>query len=44
VGVSGEPSGRPLKTGKTVLLPASIGPVELSPAGPRAVLLDAYLP
>ena len=29
VDVSGDPSGRPLKLGETLLLPASVGPVEL---------------
>ena len=42
--VQGEPSGQPLKLGETVLLPASVGPVEISPAGSPTVLLDAYLP
>jgi mannose-6-phosphate isomerase len=42
--VAGDPSGRPLKTGETILLPASAEPVMLSPQGSRAVLLAAYLP
>jgi mannose-6-phosphate isomerase len=44
VDLAGDPSGRPLKTGETALLPAAAGPVMLSPLGPRAVVLDAYLP
>ncbi len=42
--VIGEPSGRPLQLGETLLLPASVGPIELAPIGARAVLLDVYLP
>ena len=44
VDVSGDPSGRPLKLGETLLLPASVGPIELAPVAQRAVLLDIYLP
>lgn len=43
--VQGDPSGRPLTRGHTVLLPAATGPVELTPTDQQpAVLLDAYLP
>lgn len=44
VDLAGDPSGRPLKTGETALLPAAVGSVMLSPRGSRAVVLDAYLP
>jgi mannose-6-phosphate isomerase len=42
--MAGDPSGRPLKTGETALLPASAGLAMLSPQGSRAVVLDSYLP
>ncbi len=41
--VRGDPTGHAVIRGRTVLLPAVLGEVELSPQG-RAVLLDAYLP
>jgi mannose-6-phosphate isomerase len=41
--VAGDPSGRPLHRGETVLLPASCAEVALTPTG-RAVFLDAWLP
>lgn len=41
--VDGDPDGGPLPAGSTVLLPASLGAVKLTPS-PNAVLLDAYLP
>jgi mannose-6-phosphate isomerase len=41
--VAGDPTDKPLATGQTMLLPASIGPVELSTIGP-SLLLDMYLP
>ncbi|HJT34255.1 MAG TPA: type I phosphomannose isomerase catalytic subunit [Pirellulales bacterium] len=41
--IEGEPEGTPLRRGATVLLPASLGHVEVRPVG-TAVLLDAYLP
>jgi len=45
IGVEGDPSGQRLRRGRTVLLPAAVGPVELTPSdGQPAVLLDAYLP
>jgi mannose-6-phosphate isomerase len=45
VTVEHDPSDRPLERGRTVLLPAAMGPVRLSPeAGAAAVLLDAYSP
>jgi mannose-6-phosphate isomerase len=45
VGVDGDPAGRPLPLGRTVLLPATVGPVRLTPQKDLpAVLLDAYLP
>lgn len=44
VGVSGDPSGGPLCPGATILLPAALGPVELSPQYGPVLLLDASLP
>jgi len=45
VRVEGDPGETPLRLGQTVLLPAALGPVTLSPAeGQTAILLDAYLP
>ena len=45
VEVEGDANCRPLDSGRTVLLPAAIGPVRLTPIDRRpAVLLDAYLP
>jgi mannose-6-phosphate isomerase len=41
--VEGDPTGRAIPVGGTVLLPAGLGQVELSPQG-SPVLLDAYLP
>jgi mannose-6-phosphate isomerase len=41
--VERDPTGQPLTAGGTVVLPASMGPVVLSPQG-RAVVLDSYLP
>jgi mannose-6-phosphate isomerase len=43
VRVAGDVAEEPLKKGDTVLLPASLGAVELTPRG-NATLLDAYLP
>jgi mannose-6-phosphate isomerase len=37
-------AGKPLRTGETILLPASAGPLRLDPAPPHAVVLDIYLP
>ncbi len=44
VTVAGDASGRPLATGDTILLPAVLGPVLLTPSRGQAVVLDAYLP
>ena len=44
VTVAGDPAGRPLLKGETLLLPAAIGPVIIEPTESPAVLLDAYLP
>ncbi|HKD36339.1 MAG TPA: type I phosphomannose isomerase catalytic subunit [Pirellulales bacterium] len=44
VTVDGDPSGRPLPMGETILLPAAAGPVRFEPTPPKAVLLDIYLP
>ena len=45
VSVEGDPSGRPLDRGRTVLLPAAAGTVGLTSLGdPPAIVLDAYLP
>ena len=45
VTVSGDPSGRPLEKGETIVLPASCGAVGITPVGADpAVLLDAYVP
>lgn len=44
VRVAGDPSQQALKAGETVLLPASVGPVEVSPCSPSASILDVYLP
>ena len=41
--VSGDPAGQPLGKGDTMLVPASVGPVSLTPRRPT-VLLDTYLP
>jgi mannose-6-phosphate isomerase len=38
-----DPSGTPLSTGETVLLPASAGSVDVHPTG-KTVLLDMFLP
>jgi mannose-6-phosphate isomerase len=43
VRVAGDPDGALLSTGATILLPAALGAVLLTPAVP-SVLLDAYLP
>jgi mannose-6-phosphate isomerase len=43
VSVAGDPTDEPLVRGQTLLLPASLGPVRLTPHAP-AVLLDMYLP
>jgi mannose-6-phosphate isomerase len=43
VAVSGDPLGRPLCKGETILLPAVIGPVTITPHE-RSVFLNAYLP
>ena len=41
--VEGDPAGRPLAKGGTILLPASAGDVTLRPEE-ETVLLDTYLP
>jgi mannose-6-phosphate isomerase len=41
--VAGDPSGEPLRTGGTILLPAACGGVRVTPQQP-AVVLDCYLP
>jgi len=41
--IAGDPAARPVQRGETVLLPASSGEIELTPAG-RTTFLDAYLP
>jgi mannose-6-phosphate isomerase len=43
VGVAGDADSKPLRRGETLLLPASLGPVELTP-DPTATFLFAYLP
>ena len=43
VDVEGDPTGDPLSTGETCLLPAAAGGAQLTPQG-RAVVLDTYLP
>lgn len=43
VQVAGDTLGEPLRVGQTMLVPASIGPVGLTPS-PQAQLLDMYLP
>jgi mannose-6-phosphate isomerase len=43
VGVAGDRAARPLGLGETMLLPASLGAVELRPKAPT-MLLDIYLP
>jgi mannose-6-phosphate isomerase len=43
VEVSGDALGRPMAAGDTMLIPASIRAIELSPR-PQAVFLNAYLP
>ncbi len=41
--VAGDADDRPLSRGGTILLPAGLGQVELTPAN-AALVLDAYLP
>jgi len=41
--VEGDPATAPVSRGGTIVLPAEIGEVQLTPQG-KAVLLDAYLP
>lgn len=41
--VEGDPADRPMPAGGTVLLPAGLGQVQLSPRG-RTVLIEAHLP
>ena len=41
--VSGDPAGKPLSIGQTMLLPAGLGSCQLIPRG-RTTLLDIYLP
>lgn len=41
--VAGDPAGRPLKRGETMLLPAVCGEIKLTPHA-QSVFLDAYLP
>jgi mannose-6-phosphate isomerase class I len=43
VRVEGDPTGESLRTGATLLLPASLGATPVRPEQP-AVLLDAFLP
>jgi mannose-6-phosphate isomerase len=43
VNISGDPAGVPLSGGEVALLPAELGPVNLTPL-PAATLLDVYLP
>jgi mannose-6-phosphate isomerase len=43
VRAAGDPDGAPLAIGSTVLLPAAVGAVELTPTA-HTILLDAYLP
>lgn len=43
VQVSGDPAGKPLSTGQTMLIPAACGPVGVVPLEPT-LLLDVYLP
>lgn len=43
VQIEGEPSGMPLRLGQTALIPASCGPVNITPQ-PNAEILDIYLP
>ena len=43
VEIVGDPAGEPLQLGQTALLPATMGPAEITPDG-RAVLLDIRLP
>ncbi len=44
IDIGGDPSGLPLKTGETSLIPACLGPVELRP-GPEGVeILEIYVP
>jgi mannose-6-phosphate isomerase len=42
--VAGDPAGKPLQLGETMLLPAELGPTLLSPHDGPATLLDIYLP
>ena len=44
VTVADDASGKPLAAGDTILLPAALGPVLLTPSRGQAVVLDAYLP
>ncbi|MEX2142038.1 MAG: type I phosphomannose isomerase catalytic subunit [Pirellulales bacterium] len=41
--IAGDPAGRPLRKGDSMLLPAALGGVVISPRQPT-ILLDAYLP
>lgn len=43
INVDRDPMGQPLSLGETMLLPAGAGPVEVSPSGGPAILLDIYL-
>lgn len=43
VNISGDPAGVPVSAGEVALLPAELGPVNLTPL-PSATLLDVYLP
>lgn len=43
VNISGDPAGVPLSAGEVALLPAELGPINLTPL-PSATLLDIYLP
>jgi hypothetical protein len=44
VAVEGDPAGRLLRLGETLLLPAAAGSLRLDPQPPSAVVLDIYLP
>ncbi len=43
VEVAGDPAGRPLALGQTLLIPAAVGPVEMRPLG-ECTLLESRLP
>ena len=43
IDVPRDQAGEPVQTGQTILLPAAIGQVKLTPHG-KCILLDMYLP